>query len=83
MDKNTSILLLSDNKASCHLDKERYTMFFGREKNVFFCIPECPKIYRKSVLHLLKYTANLYLSSTDMRYILGHSVVLLKPWYLH
>ena len=30
---------------------------------------ECPKIYRKSVLHLLKYTTNLYLSrcSTDLR----------------
>ena len=26
------------------------------------CKSECPKIYRKSVLHLLKYTANLYLS---------------------
>ena len=23
---------------------------------------ECPKIYHKSILHLLKYTANLYLS---------------------
>ena len=23
---------------------------------------ECPKIYRKSVLHLLQYTANLYIS---------------------
>ena len=42
---------------------------------------ECPKIYRKSVLHLLKYTANLYLSrcSTDLRYILRHSVVYLLP----
>ena len=30
---------------------------------------ECPKIYRKYVLHLLKYTANLYLirCSTDLR----------------
>ena len=30
---------------------------------------ECPKIYRKSVLYLLKYTANLYQSrcSTDLR----------------
>ena len=30
---------------------------------------ECPKIYRKSVLHLLKYTVNLYLirCSTDLR----------------
>ena len=38
---------------------------------------ECPKIYRKSVQHLLEYTANLYLSrySTDLRYIFGHSVV--------
>ena len=25
-----------------------------------FVSAECPKIYRKSVLHLLKYTANLY-----------------------
>ena len=38
---------------------------------------ECPKFYRKSVLHLLKYTANLHLSriSTDVRQIFGHSVV--------
>ena len=37
---------------------------------------ECPKIYRKSVLNLLKYITNIYLSicSTDLRYILGHSV---------
>ena len=30
---------------------------------------ECPKSYRKSVLHLLKYTAHQYLSecSTDLR----------------
>ena len=37
---------------------------------------KCPKIYRKYVMHLLKYTANLYLSSysTDLRSILGHSV---------
>ena len=30
---------------------------------------ECPKIYRKSVRHLLKYTANLYFKrcSTDLR----------------
>ena len=41
-----------------------------------FSSNECPKIYRKSVLHLLGYTANLYLSrcSTDLPYILGHSV---------
>ena len=32
-------------------------------------LSECLKIYRKSVLHLLKYTANIYLSrcSTDLR----------------
>ena len=37
---------------------------------------ECPKIYQKSVLHLLKYTTNLYSNkcSTDLRYILGHLV---------
>ena len=37
---------------------------------------ECPKIYRKSLRHLLKYTATLYLSrcSTYLRYIFGHSV---------
>ena len=36
---------------------------------------ECTKIYRKYVLHLLKYTANLYLSrcSTDLRYIVGRT----------
>ena len=28
---------------------------------------ECTKIYRKSVLHLLKYTLNLYRCSTDLR----------------
>ena len=38
---------------------------------------DCQKIYFKYVLHLLKYTANLYVSrcSTDMQYILGHSVL--------
>ena len=38
---------------------------------------ECPKSYRKSVLHLLKYEFGAYLSrySTDLRYILGHSVL--------
>ena len=37
---------------------------------------ECPKICCNPVLHLLKYTANPYLSrcSTDWRYIWGHSV---------
>ena len=37
---------------------------------------EFPKMYRKFVLHLLKYTANLYLGrrSKYLRYILGHSV---------
>ena len=35
----------------------------------WYLCTECPKIYRKSVLHLLKYTENLYLSrcSTDLR----------------
>ena len=27
---------------------------------VYVALTECPKIYRKSVLHLLKQTANLY-----------------------
>ena len=38
---------------------------------------ECPKIYRKSVLHLLKYRFVVYFSrrSTYLRKILGHSVV--------
>ena len=46
---------------------------------------ECPKSYRKSVLHLLKYTANLYLSrcSTDLRYILGHSVLISHGNFVH
>ena len=37
---------------------------------------ECPKIYRKSILHLLRCTANQYFGrcSTDLRFILGHSV---------
>ena len=40
---------------------------------------ECLKIYRKSVLHLLKHGFAVYLSrcSTDLRYILGHSVGIL------
>ena len=29
---------------------------------------ECPKMYSKSVLHLLKYTANLYISRLQYRY---------------
>ena len=39
---------------------------------------ECPKIYRKSILHILKYTTNLYLSrcNTILRKILGHSVAI-------
>ena len=37
---------------------------------------ECPEIYRKTILHLLKYAADLYLSrcSTDLLQFLGHSV---------
>ena len=37
---------------------------------------ECSEIYRKYVLNLLKYNANLYFCrcSTDLRYNLGHSV---------
>ena len=37
--------------------------------NINLHTTECPKSYRKSVLHLLKYTENLYLSrcSTDLR----------------
>ena len=52
------------------------------KQSFFICIKykkttECPRSYRKSVLHLLKYAANLYLSrcSTYLRYIFGHSVV--------
>ena len=43
-----------------------------------------PKIYSKCVLHLLGYTANLYLCiwSTDLRYILGHSVPILISVYI-
>ena len=33
---------------------------------------ECPTIFRKSVLHPRKYSANSYCA--DLRYILGHSV---------
>ena len=45
---------------------------------------ECPKMYRKYVLYLLKYTENLYWSrcSTDFRYMLGHSEVVTKFIYL-
>ena len=37
---------------------------------------ECPKSYRKSLLHLLEYKFSIYLSRciTDLRLILGHSV---------
>ena len=37
---------------------------------------KCLKIYRKSVLHLFKYTVNLYFSrcSTDLRLMFGHPV---------
>ena len=40
-------------------------------------VTECPKIYRTSVLHPLKYRFVVYLSrcSTELRYILGHSVL--------
>ena len=39
-------------------------------------VTECPRINRKSVLHLLKYTENIHLSrcSTDLRLLLGHLV---------
>ena len=35
---------------------------------------ECPRIYRKCVLHLLKYICAVYLSrcSTNLRLLLGH-----------
>ena len=44
--------------------------------NMLCYVTECTKIYRKSVLHLLKYRFAVYLSrcSTDLHYILGHSV---------
>ena len=46
---------------------------------------KCPKIYRNSVLHLLKYTAILYLSrcSTDLRLLLGHSVYVMLMFDLY
>ena len=31
-------------------------------QKTYFRSTECPKIYRKSVLHLLNHTANIYLS---------------------
>ena len=42
----------------------------------YWYITECPKIYRKSVLNLLKYRFAVYLSrcSTDLRKIFGHPV---------
>ena len=63
---------------------------FDIQSHVHTCQPfcheptKCPKIYRKSVLHLLGYTANLYLCiwSTDLRYILGHSVPILISVYI-
>ena len=41
---------------------------------------ECPKMFRKYVLHLLKCTTNLHLSrcSTDLQKILGYSVYILS-----
>ena len=83
---------VADRKTYSRLCQGNVFLLFFLSQGVFrtqtplnlFCLPlasqdkntECPKIYRKSVLHLLKYTANLYLSrgSTDLRYILGHSV---------
>ena len=46
---------------------------------IYLLPTECPKINRKSVLHLLKYTENIYLSrcSTDLRLLLGHSVYII------
>ena len=35
------------------------------ERKYMFVI-ECPKIYRKSVQHLLKYTANLYADAVQI-----------------
>ena len=32
---------------------------------------ECPKIYRKSILHLLKFTANLYLGRCSTYFALN------------
>ena len=54
--------------------KRSEEIFFGNPGNNFLILglvitPECPKIYRISVLHMLKCTANLYLSrcSKDLR----------------
>ena len=49
---------------------------FNSYSCVLMYILSVSKFFRKSVLYLFKYTANLYLRrySTDLRYILGHSV---------
>ena len=62
-----------------------------KEENIH---TECRIIYRKSVLHLLKYTANLYLSGcrTDLRYIffitlyasyISHRKILWILWWIN
>ena len=56
--------------------------YFNFRKSFFFTSTqyspgtECPTIYRKSVLHLLKYRFTVYISrySTHLRQILRHSV---------
>ena len=47
-------------------------------KHTYYIDTECLKINRNSELHLLKYIENIYLSrcSTDLRLLLGHSVLI-------
>ena len=44
----------------CVVEHTEQRFFLTKEDCLF--VTECPKIYRKSVLYLLKYTANLYSS---------------------
>ena len=50
---------------------ERYILYrFGSNALIYNTITECTKIYRKSILHLVKYRFAVYLStcSTDLRF---------------
>ena len=43
---------------------------------------ECPKIYRKSVLHLLKYTANLYFKPMQYRFAVNFETLSTNSLFL-
>ena len=63
-----SYLQAQNDKQTCQICTRIYRPL-GRKLKKIHIYTECPKIYHKSVLHLLRYTANLYLSRcvTDLR----------------